>query len=139
MVDHCQQRGRDLGNVDLSALPGDYAQSVRACLPQIDEALERAGRTHTLQDVVDMIAAGRAHLWCGERSAIVTEIVTYPRMRELNVWLAGGDMRELLTMRESVTQFAKRLGAKRLTLTGRKGWAKLFPEAREVRRLVLEI
>lgn len=92
----------------------------------IAAALEYAGGTHTLEDVRDMLAAGRVQIWPGLDSVVITEFVEFPRMRTLNYWLAGGDLGELADMETVIAPWAKAHGCTRITLHGRKGWAKTF-------------
>ena len=42
-----------------------------------------------------MICSGDAAYWPGDRCAVVTELVTHPKCIALNIWLMGGDLREL--------------------------------------------
>lgn len=94
--------------------------------PLIANALDYAEGTHTLDDVRDMIAAGRVHLWPAEKSVVLTEFVEFPQMRTCNFWLAAGDMAELAEMEKTISPWAKAHGCARVTIHGRKGWAKTF-------------
>ena len=92
----------------------------------IQRALDRAG-THDLSDVEGMIARGEAQLWLGERSAAVTEIVVYPKHSVLNLWLCGGDLREIVEdMLPKAEEFAKAKGCKKMRTGGRKGWDRVM-------------
>lgn len=73
-------------------------------------------------EVIDRIQHGRAQLWLGERSALVTEIVG----DAIHVWLGGGDLTELLEMRPLVERAGREWGCKRATIDGRPGWARVF-------------
>jgi hypothetical protein len=68
------------------------------------------------------IAQGRAQLWLGERSAVVTEIVG----DEINCWLAGGDGREIVAMAPGIEAFGRARGCRWATLSGRIGWLRLL-------------
>lgn len=96
------------------------------CAKWIAAALEHAGGTHTMDDVRDLIDEGRLQLWPGERSAVVTEIVEYPRAKDLHFFLAGGDMDEMRRMRPVIEQWGAAMGCTRVTLAGRRGWARSF-------------
>lgn len=63
-----------------------------------------------------------AHLWPGERSAAVCEPV-----KAYHVWLAGGDLRELLSMERAASEWATAQGFDRMTIRGRPGWARVLP------------
>lgn len=72
--------------------------------------------------MLDTLIEGRTQLWIGKRSALVTEIVVYPRLKACNVWLAGGDLQEVVEIQRSVAEGAKARGCTRLELKGRPGW-----------------
>lgn len=93
----------------------------------LEAALEYAGGTHTLSDVIAEIYAGQMQFWPGERSAIVTQIAEFPRKTVLVFFLAGGDGDELRQMRGRIERWAiKEHGCTAATLTGRRGWARSF-------------
>ena len=105
------------------------------CRPWIEAALPYCYGTHSIEDVERQIAEGRLQFWPGERCAVVTEIVEYPRLRALNIFLVGGDPRsepgasldELLEkMEPAVIAWAKALGCTRVAQTGRRGWSRVL-------------
>ena len=101
--------------------------AVGACL---DAALAYAGRTHRLADVAAMVEAGEARLWCGVASALVTLLEDDPGERRLLLWLAGGDLGELVrSLRPQAEAWAKAQGCRRVLIVGRPGWERaLAPE-----------
>ena len=97
------------------------------CRPWLVAALERAGGTHDIDDVARLIAQGRAHFWPGRRCAVVTEFYDYPRLKACNLWLLGGDLRELLAMRPAIEDWARGQGCTRMLGGGpRRGWERLM-------------
>jgi hypothetical protein len=78
----------------------------------------------TEADLVDDLMAGRAQIWPGERSAVVTQCVVDDRGPCLHVWLAGGDLEEILAMRVGAEAWARAQGCRRMTIDGRQGWAR---------------
>lgn len=96
------------------------------CAPWIEAALKYDGETHTIEDVMLSVAAGERQFWPGQRSAVITEVVRYPRKTALNFWLAGGDLQELKTMLAPIEQWAREQGCERITLAGRRGWERTF-------------
>lgn len=83
--------------------------------------------THNIADVEGMVERGEAQLWLGDNSAAVTEIVRYPRLKNLHLWLCGGDMDEIVyVMLPKAEAFAIAEGCARLTTGGRKGWDKVM-------------
>src|SRR3546814_5288752 len=57
-------------------------------------ALSFSGGTHTYDDVVEGVNTGRYVFWPGPNSAVITEIIEYPRQRTLHFFLAGGNRSE---------------------------------------------
>jgi len=89
--------------------------------PYIEEALRHTD-CYNIEDVEDHIRQGIFHLWIGEKSAMITEIISYPRLKAMNLLFCGGDYKELQSMLPSMEQFAKHFGCTRLYGGGRKGW-----------------
>ena len=111
---------------DLERAPAARAAWIR-CRPFIEAALTRAGGTHGIDDVARLIADGKAHFWPGRRCAVVTEFYDYPRLKACNLWLLGGELKELLAMRPAIEAWALSQGCVRILGGGpRRGWARLM-------------
>lgn len=95
------------------------------CAPWIEAALAYSGGTHTPQDVAEAIRAGTMQLWPAPKGCVVTEIVDFPRKRVCNVFLAAGEMAQVLDMRGDLAAWAKAQGCAALTAYGRKGWERV--------------
>jgi hypothetical protein len=98
------------------------------CRVWIEAALEYSGGTHIYEDIVTAVVEGKMQLWPAKKSCWVTEITVYPRKKVLHVFLAGGDLTEILDMHESVVQWAKNQGCEGMTLAGRKGWVRALKD-----------
>ena len=96
------------------------------CRPWIEAALEYSGGTHSFEDIALGIKEARMQLWPSPRGCIVTEIVVYPRKKVLNLFLAGGELDQLLDMNSDMNAWAKQQGCTGGTLTGRIGWKKIL-------------
>lgn len=110
-------------------IDGDNSAAVHQlsrCAGWLEAALEYAGGTHAIDDVIREIYTGKLQFWPGERSAIVTEIEYYPLMKSCHFFLAGGDLAELEEMTPKIEAWAKAQGCKRMTLAGRRGWERTF-------------
>ena len=92
----------------------------------IESALEYSGGTHTYEDVFDSILSGRMQLWPAERGCAVTEIVVYPKKKVLHVFLAGGEMDQIIDMIDSAVEWSKGQGCTSMTIAGRHGWARVL-------------
>lgn len=84
--------------------------------------------THTEEDVVASLLAGRMRLWLGREFAAVTEIIQQPRIKEMNVFIAGGNMDALVAMKDAFENHGREMGCDRVTIRGREGWRKVHPE-----------
>lgn len=95
----------------------------RACA-HIQSALDiRARRrggaaTHRLEHVLEGVRDGRYQLWAGSACTIVTEILAYPLGRDLNYWLAGGDVEEMKALEPGIEAWARAAGCRRVTTLG---------------------
>jgi hypothetical protein len=92
----------------------------------VEAALEYSGGTHNFEDITQMVEDHRLQLWPAKDSVVLTEIIVYPRLKNLHYFLAGGDLDELSRMRPLIESWGKSLGCTRVTLAGRRGWAKTF-------------
>jgi hypothetical protein len=92
----------------------------------VEAALEYSGGTHHFEDVVEMVKDSRLQVWPATESIVLTEIIVYPRLKNLHYFLAGGDLDELSRMRPIIESWGKSVGCTRVTLAGRRGWSKTF-------------
>ena len=92
----------------------------------IDDALEYSGGTHIFEDVVDGIKSGRMQLWPTEKGCAVTEIVVYPRKKVLHIFLAAGDLDQLLDMIDAAAAWGIQQGCQAMTMSGRRGWLRVL-------------
>ena len=89
-------------------------------------ALEYGDGTHSLEDVAMALDKDEMQFWPGNNTAIVTEIVTYPRKKIIHVFLAAGDMNEVIRILPYIEKHGKSEGCVQLAMTGRKGWEKVM-------------
>ena len=123
--------------IDIEVNPGwlkdgvepEWLTEFRRIQIHIENALEYNANTLILQDIVDQIATGDMHLWAGKDSAIITQIVIFPRRKVLHVPFAGGNLAEIEEMSPFIIDFAKRLGCDMISIAGRKGWERTFTKS----------
>ncbi len=101
-----------------------YINQIERCRHWIEAALEYSGGTHNFDDIVDGIKEGRMQLWPSARGCIVTEIVIYPRKKYLNIFLAGGELDQILDMHDSVRAWMIEQKCDAAMMSGRLGWKK---------------
>ena len=92
----------------------------------IEDALEYTKGTHTLDDIWNGVVRGDFQFWPGDKSAIITEIQIYPQTKVMHIFLAGGDLEELLEMEKSVRAYAQTIGCNSMSISGRRGWVRIF-------------
>lgn len=81
----------------------------------------------TADDALEAVQAEQAQLWAGEKSVMVTRVTDYSQSRLATIWLAGGDMDELVeTMLPKFETWAKEHGCDAVALAGRKGWQRVL-------------
>lgn len=80
----------------------------------------------TLDAVEQEIREARAVLWPLERSAVVTQIHAHPNGRVLRIWLAGGDLDELLHFLPAADAYAREQGCIQVEVEGRPGWERVL-------------
>ncbi len=102
------------------------AAEILRCRPWIEDALGYSGGTHTFEDVVAGISSGRMQFWPAPRGCAVTEIVVYPKKRVLHVFLAGGEMDQIIDMIDSAVEWSKGQDCTSMTIAGRQGWQRVL-------------
>lgn len=109
----------------MSNLP-PIMQELDRCRDWIESALEYSGGTHAFADIVAGVLKGSMQLWAGEKGCAITEIVSYPNKKVIHVFLAGGDMQQIIDFQQSAIEFGKMNGCSSMTIAGRKGWTKVL-------------
>lgn len=97
-------------------------------LPIIERAIKVLNGTHNADDIRAGIESGEYHLWPGERSFVLTQIIVYPRKTALNIFLAGGDLSEIMPRKQQMEDWARSQGCTLMHAVGRKGWDKYCPD-----------
>lgn len=96
------------------------------CRPWIEAALAYSGGTHTFKNVSDSILSGTMQLWPADKACAVTEIVLYPSKKVLHVFLAGGEMDQIIDMQKSAEIWGRNQGCTSMTIAGRSGWKRVL-------------
>lgn len=96
------------------------------CRPWIEAALETSPGFETIEDVERLIGEGTYQVFPGRNSVAITEIVSYPRRKVLNIVHGGGNLDELLSEIEPMMcAFARSQDCQTIMGTGRKGWERV--------------
>ena len=83
-------------------------------------------KTHSWEDIKNGILKKRYHLLALKNTALVCEFLEYPRLKSLNIFLAGGSLEEIKTIFPHIKEWAKDCGAERIEMRGRLGFLKAF-------------
>ena len=54
----------------------------------VEAALEYSGGTHQFEDVLEMVEKNQLQVWPATQSIVLTEIIVYPRLKNLHYFLA---------------------------------------------------
>jgi len=109
-------------------LSGDHLDDVWHWLKP---ALDLAHGTHEQRDIFDGLVCGEFQLFKGSKSAALTEVIKYPRLRSVRVFIAGGDLEELVSIEEEITSWAREINAQRVEICGRRGWLRALTDYEE--------
>lgn len=114
----------------------DHSEMQRRLL----RALSVAGKTHAPEDVAAAVAQGRMQAWTRGESLVVTEVLEFPRARALNIFLAVGDMADVLSLIPEMAAFGREHGCEKMRMQGRRGWARVLPPLgwREEKQVIYE-
>lgn len=88
----------------------------------IEAALAYSGGTHSFNDIAANIYRGHLQFWPGKGAVVITEMMDAPMQRYCHIFLAGGDLDELVEMEKAISGWAREAGAVRITINGRPGW-----------------
>lgn len=96
------------------------------CLPWLESAVTRCG-FYEMADIERMVEAGELVFWPGEHAAVLTEFISYPKGKVLNVFAGGGDTQEALDelldrFEPELAQWAAANGCRWILGYGRPGW-----------------
>lgn len=98
-------------------------------LPLIEQAVD-IDREESLDAVLGEVLEGRAQLWPGEQSFLITQCVQADDgTRAIHAWLGGGILSELAELRPGVEAFGRAMGAQFATIDGRPGWRRFYEKA----------
>lgn len=92
--------------------------------PQIEKALALAGGVLTFDHVAARVDAARYVLLANPESCMLLDVVDWPNAREVHIFLGCGTQAGLNLLVGPAEQFARMIGAKRITSHARKGFTK---------------
>ncbi len=94
----------------------------------ICKALKYGSNSHTFDDIVRSALSGDIDVYELPNAVIIAELSTYPQHKVYHIFIAAGDLDEILDYQPRLHEEAKLRGASYLTLAGRKGWERVLKE-----------
>lgn len=101
----------------------DQRAAFDRCWPYLARSFELFP-THDKEDMWQAIAFGHAVFWPLPNAAAVTIIRVYPKCKVFDLWVAGGDLRELKSLAPHMRALAKANECRFAVAIGRPGWAR---------------
>jgi hypothetical protein len=97
--------------------------------PLFEAALD--GRLYRIEHLDFLLASGRAQIWFGDHSAIVTEVREYPtRARVLHGLVAAGELDEIVgTLIPKAEGWGRSVGCRLAMIESRPGWVRKLKAA----------
>ncbi len=94
-----------------------------------DKAIVSGGRTHTIDDIEAGIALGIYQFWDADDCCAVTELVRYPRVNKLHIFIAAGNFNSICEkLLPQAKAFAEKNGCVSMTTIARKGFLRRIPQ-----------
>tara|TARA_R110000868_G_scaffold282572_3_gene542864 strand:- start:725 stop:1084 length:360 start_codon:yes stop_codon:yes gene_type:complete len=111
--------------------------NVDQLLTKLKKAIRLAGDTHTLEDVVDAIKAGKMQAFWNDDAIVVTQVCKTPRLVFVNIFLVAGAMDGVLSLVPQVREWAEKNGYTRVRACVRPGFEPLLKKMGWQRRQIL--
>jgi hypothetical protein len=90
---------------------------------RLARVLDRMGGLYTLNDILTRIADGRMQSFAENDSWAITEVVDFPRARQVTIVAYVGDLKDIDRLQEKIFAYAAEIGAGLVAAIGRMGWA----------------
>lgn len=101
----------------------EIVEEWRQCRAAMLPAIAETKGTHTEDDVLVELFTGRMKLWRRNASGLVTEFCQFPRLKCINVFLAGGELADILPLQIDIENYGRMNGCQRATMLAvRDGW-----------------
>ncbi len=86
------------------------------------KALELCGGVFTERDIVDGLVCGEYQMFERRNAAVIVSVQDYPQSRSVHIFLAGGDLADLIVMEKDVIEWGRTKNCDRVEWSGRRGW-----------------
>jgi hypothetical protein len=89
---------------------------------KMGKVLDRMGGIYLVDDLLTAIGEGRMQSFAEGNSWAVTQVIQFPRARQLQIVAAVGDLADLDAMHDRVLDYARSEGIGLISTYGRRGW-----------------
>lgn len=99
------------------------------CWPWLDGAIARFGRTHDREQLWQELSAKRnVFFFSMPHCAAIVRVTLWPTgLKDLHVWLVGGNLREIRDgLYPKMEAWGKQIGCHRIIGYGRRGWLRVL-------------
>lgn len=111
----------------------DIVREWGLCREAMLPAIAETRGTHTEDDILTGLVTGQFKLWRRNASGIVTDFTVYPRMKAINVFLAGGSLKDIMPLQAEIENYGRKMGCQRATLLAvRDGWQRAVAGGRKL-------
>lgn len=110
-------------------LPSKEFKELDRCWPLIHAAMacDVVPDTHNISDIWEMMKSGEAQLWSTDASAVLTNVIMFPRKPPLlNIWLSGGKIKEVLRLIDQAEAWARQGNFTHMVGCGRREWGRAY-------------
>ena len=90
----------------------------------LEPALDYGPRTHDASDYLQSVVEGRMQFWSAGKTALLTELVDYPKLRAIRGVATAGDLSEVRQLIRSAEEWGRSQGCSIAIGGGRPGWAR---------------
>lgn len=115
-------------NMQSAILPASMTERVLEYKHLIEAALSHGGFAHTFDDIVRGVLQGKLHFYPLDGAFVIMEHTKYSQYSIYHCFLAGGTLSAILSVQPHMQENARKLGAKKITITGRKGFTRVLPQ-----------
>ena len=89
---------------------------------KLARVLDRMGSVYLVQDILAAIAENRMQSFCVGNTWAITQIVDFPRARQLQLVAYVGDLKDVDALHQKIIDFADENNCGLLSTHGRLGW-----------------
>jgi hypothetical protein len=95
---------------------------------RLEAALDYMGSPDTIASLVEECRQGLMQCWHSDNAIVFTQVANDRDGRVLNVYLAAGDLSEVLALQGAFMSFGRDQGCHKAICHGRLGWARVLPQ-----------